>query len=261
MSFKKTVYDLKSSKIKTEITFALISDLHDGVHGEGNSLLLEECRKAEPDMCLCPGDMIVAKRERTENAAAFLKKLRDIAPVVISEGNHESYLKIYDGRFYERYIDDIASYDGRYPVSFLDNGYLDIDIRGNGLRITGLSLPLYYYRKLRKTRLSGDDLGKIMPSPDQNRYNIMLAHNPVYGRRYLESGYDLTVSGHIHGGMIRVGKQALLSPDGFPLPRYGYGHFRKGSSDLIVGSGLGDHAIPFRLFDPFELVIIRIGPA
>ena len=91
---------------------------------------------------------------------------------------------------------------------------------------------------------------------------ILLAHNPVFAPFYMEWGADLTVCGHFHGGVMRLrGKQPLLSPYGFLLPEYGYGHFEKDGKHVIVSSGLGEHAIPFRIHNPMELVSIDLTPA
>ena len=91
---------------------------------------------------------------------------------------------------------------------------------------------------------------------------ILLAHNPVFAPFYMEWGADLTVCGHFHGGVMRLrGKQPLLSPYGFLLPEYGYGHFEKDGKHVIVSSGLGEHAIPFRIHNPMELVTIDLTPA
>ena len=74
---------------------------------------------------------------------------------------------------------------------------------------------------------------------------------------------DLTVSGHYHGGVVRspFTGRALLSPYGYPFPKFGVG-IKELSEDryIIASAGLGDHSIPLRIFDPRELVVIRVTP-
>ena len=93
---------------------------------------------------------------------------------------------------------------------------------------------------------------------DDTGYSILLAHNPLYYPAYRDWGADLTLSGHVHGGIIRIpGKGGLLSPDVTFFPKYDGGHFRENGKDLIVSRGLGNHFL-VRVMNPPELLVVTL---
>ena len=69
---------------------------------------------------------------------------------------------------------------------------------------------------------------------------MLLAHNPLYGPAYMEAGFDLTFSGHVHGGMIRIPFiGGLLAPDRSFWPRFSKGKYTSFGKTLIVSPGIG----------------------
>lgn len=90
-------------------------------------------------------------------------------------------------------------------------------------------------------------------------YTILIAHNPVFFETYANWGAELIVSGHLHGGIIRLPLVGgVLSPQVSFFPKYDKGLFKKGSSVMAVSAGLGKHTIPVRLWNPAELLIINL---
>ena len=86
-----------------------------------------------------------------------------------------------------------------------------------------------------------------------------LAHNPEYFDAYAGWGADLTVSGHVHGGIMRfpfVG--GIISPRLFTFPRSYGGEYDRDGHKLIVSCGLGTHTIHVRVFNPGELSVIDV---
>ena len=83
----------------------------------------------------------------------------------------------------------------------------------------------------------------------------------MYFDNYAAWGADLTVSGHLHGGIIRIpGIGGVISPQAKLFPKYDAGHFRKDGKDLIVSRGLGTHTVNIRIFNPAELSVIHLSP-
>ncbi|MBR6274349.1 MAG: metallophosphoesterase, partial [Lachnospiraceae bacterium] len=113
-------------------------------------------------------------------------------------------------------------------------------------------------------KLSPDELSKELNKKHGNlirkdKYNIMLAHNPVYLREYASYNADLVLSGHLHGGIVRlpfIG--GIMSPQTFFSRRYSAGLYKEGSCHMYVSRGLGVHTIPLRLFNRPELAFITI---
>ena len=96
-----------------------------------------------------------------------------------------------------------------------------------------------------------------LPNINTDVYHILLAHNPEFAETYFDYGADLTLSGHVHGGIFRIGKHGLLSPYVSFFPRYCYGQYTREEKHMIVSGGLEDHHI-HRIWNPYEIVCIDI---
>ena len=89
----------------------------------------------------------------------------------------------------------------------------------------------------------------------------MLAHNPEYFANYAKYGADLILSGHVHGGVVRlpfVG--GCASPAIRLFPKYSDGLYTLQNKKMVVSCGLGSHTIPMRIFNPGELTVISLKP-
>ena len=87
-------------------------------------------------------------------------------------------------------------------------------------------------------------------------YSVLLAHRPELIETYAAYGADLVLSGHAHGGQVRlpfIG--ALYAPGQGFLPEYDSGLYTVGETDMIVSRGLGNSLIPLRVNNRPELVI------
>ena len=100
-----------------------------------------------------------------------------------------------------------------------------------------------------------------LPISDHDRFQILLAHSPLYFEQYADWGADLTLSGHFHGGTIRL---PLLG--GVMTPQYQFflpwcgGEFEKDGRKMLVGRGLGTHSINIRLNNISQLLVIKLLP-
>ena len=102
-------------------------------------------------------------------------------------------------------------------------------------------------------------MNECLTLKDRSCFQILMAHNPEYFRTYRRWGADLVLSGHVHGGIVRLPFfGGVISPRVRLFPQYDGGHFTKENKDLIVSRGLGSHTIPFRLWNPGELVEIEL---
>ena len=88
----------------------------------------------------------------------------------------------------------------------------------------------------------------------------MIAHNPLEFSSYVDSNVDLVLSGHVHGGLARIPLiGGILSPDYTFFPKYDSGMYIKKRTRMIVSRGIGySKRIPFRIFNPGEIVIISL---
>ena len=213
----------------------LVSDLHDGAFGKNRQQLSDAICDCRPDMILLTGDLFNRRNARAyRNAMRFCKEAVQIAPTYFAEGNHECSL----GETGERFITEIE----RIGVSVLRDAYRDLP----ACRLIGL-----------RQYASPQTLSEML---DPNRLNVAMAHRPELFPIYAGTGVELVLSGHAHGGQIRLFGHALYAPGQGFFPDFTQGFYSEGRSTLFVSRGLGN-TIPFpRVFDTPELCIIEIQP-
>jgi len=101
-------------------------------------------------------------------------------------------------------------------------------------------------------------LEQLLGEADEEAYQILLAHNPAYFENYAAWGADLSLAGHVHGGIVRIPflNKGVLSPSIQLFPKYDGGIYSIEKKTMLVSCGLGSHTIPFRLFNPGELWVL-----
>ena len=88
---------------------------------------------------------------------------------------------------------------------------------------------------------------------------MLLSHRPELFKVYVESGADLVLSGHAHGGQFRfplVG--GLVAPNQGLFPKYDAGLYSEGSTNMIVSRGIGNSILPFRFNNRPEVILIEL---
>ena len=254
--FVKTSYKYSDKRIQRSCRAVLISDLHNKSYGRNNESLLAAIREEKPDFILIAGDMITANRRHKFGVAIrLLSELKKDFPIYYANGNHEQYICLPEkdygdaGKEYKKLLDEAG-------VDRLINSH--VELAEYGISIYGLEIDRDFYRRFTDVKMDDDYLKTILGKADETKYNILLAHNPDHFEKYAEWGADLTLAGHIHGGIVRVpftGK-GVISPKFTLIPKYDGGEFAAGKAIMIVSRGLGTHTIPLRMFNPAELITI-----
>ncbi len=232
----------------------VLADLHNRFYGEANRRLLDAVKEASPDLILIPGDLIVRTDEDNVHAAALLSNLSQLGiPIYYSLGNHEYRMRNERPDLYEAYLARFAD----AGVHLLDNESIEAF---PGVCVVGLSIPDGCYNKGHKTeQLHLTDVEQLLGTWNRDRFLIMLAHNPVYFEEYAAYGANLIVSGHMHGGIVRlpwIG--GVISPQWRLFPKYDAGIFETDKSLMAVSRGLGVHTLPIRLFNKPELMVLKV---
>ena len=247
-----TIYTIPVDTEVKEYTCIMLSDLHCCTHGSENEKLFDRIREQKPDFILIPGDMVTkylsVGDERVQRVVRFLEKIARQYPVYYAPGNHEIRL-----RDYPAYIEEMS----RIGIRYVANS--EIDFSDEKIRIYGLDLPIEWFRS--KWELTVDDVGTFLnkKTADEDAMNILLAHDPRYFKAYAAWGADLTVSGHLHGGVMRLPLLGgVLSPYLRLFPKYSGGMYEMDGRRMVVGRGLGSHHLKFRWFNPPELVVIQM---
>jgi len=284
----------KSPKIPSEMdgySAALLADLHNCALGNDNRTLREALFAENPDVLLIAGDMITESRTglRISEAQRLLQGLSSAFKIYYACGNHELRWKYKpDARpSFDEFKKSLAG----YGITFLENMSVFLE-RGNdgemkggkagkaageadkadgktgraagkagkaaGIRLTGLDLPPAYYKKRRITPLDAMTIEELAGAAERPYFNVLLAHSPEYFEAYARWGADLTLSGHFHGGIIRlpfIG--GVISPYLRLFPKYDKGlyHSYNNESCMVLTAGLGTHTVP-RVNNPPELVLI-----
>lgn len=272
-TFKVTKYSIKSEKFPAggkTVKIVFLSDLHNREYGRENENLYQALRTERPDLILIGGDMLVGKdRVSYEPALKFVQKLPAICPVYYANGNHEQRMKENPKEYSYSYADYKTMLE-ESGVVFLENETETVRIGQTALEICAVELPLETYRKMKKANVTSQDIGNLAgdQAGSQDRgapqaaYRILLAHNPAYMNAYKAWGADLILSGHLHGGIVRIpGLGGVISPQAFLFPRYSGELTLEGDQTVIVSRGLGTHTIHLRLFNTPELVSISLEPA
>lgn len=265
-TFHVTRYTLSPARLSgmtRDINIVFLSDLHNKVYGSRNAALFRAVRREKPDLILIGGDMLIGKPDVPYDAALeFTGSLTELCPVIYACGNHEQRMKEEP----EKYTYSYQEYKGaleKKGVIFLENKSLSVEAGKAKLNISGLELPMESYRKFRKEKIRGADvercLGFCADDRKEDAYQILLAHNPSYMSAYKEWGADLVLSGHLHGGIVRIpGIGGIITPQAFLFPKYS-GEMRvEGDQAVIVSKGLGTHTINIRLFNLPEVVSLQL---
>ncbi|MCC8044551.1 MAG: metallophosphoesterase [Clostridiales bacterium] len=259
--FKVTKYRIRVGEGHREpdapFSAVLLADLHNASYGNNNERLLAEIRNINPALVLVAGDMITSAKEPQMDAAiALMNELTRKYPVYYANGNHESRLKEKSEEqqeTYEKYASAIRS----YGVHLLENTCETLEIHHMPICVWGLELPLEYYGHFHSAQPTAQIIDELLGKPDTADYQILLAHNPCHFEAYTAWGADLTLSGHLHGGIIRLPLLGgLVSPQCRLFPKYDRGLFSEGDAKLVVSAGLGSHSIPLRINNPPELVVL-----
>lgn len=233
-----------------DVRIAHISDLHRRSFGKNNSRICRLVRRENPDIIFITGDLVSRTETDFTEIENMLVHLCEVAPVYMICGNHERTLKPEMKRKFAEMI-------RRTGVKILRNSSSEIEINGRKLHIYGLKENYRTYRNGSSYR----NLGTITPEDMNNLLGkcpdgetILLAHNPFFAEVYSQWGTEYTLSGHVHGGVIRLFGKGLLSPERKLFPPYSKGVFDIDGMKLLVSGGMGK----FRLFNPPEVVIYRI---
>ncbi len=260
--FNIVEYNLYTGKdIKGPVRFVMLSDLHDtDVTHDGNARLLEAIKGLEPEFVVLAGDMITSYSGDSyghDKAFGLLKGLAESFSVYYGLGNHEQRYKAEPERFPGRFS-HIEEYVKELGITFLDDDHADMEC---GIRIYGFDVPIDNYRRVVHTELPDGILPDTLGRLDDDRYNIVIAHNPDFFEDYVSYGPDLVLAGHLHGGVIAIpGIGGIISPQLKPFPKYDFGTFTKNDTTMIVSRGIGWHSIPIRIFNKAEIVAVNILP-
>ena len=248
-------YKFESDKIKTSKKFIFISYLHDKQFGKDNEKLIEAIEECKPDFIVIGGDMMVTKGlVDLKPSLLFCEKISKKYKVYYANGNHE--LRMKNEKYGDLYsvLNKAVKEMGIYRLE-------DSCEKIEEICIYGLDIDKKYYKKLDNEEFDNTYIEEKLGSVSKDKFNILLAHSPLFLNAYAKWGADLVLSGHFHGGTVRVWKDiGLMTPQIHFFSDMVHGLKKKDATNLIISSGLGTHSINIRLNDRAELILIELLP-
>lgn len=254
-------YRIASKKLPGEfdgVKIAYLSDLHNVSFGKGNERLLKQIEKEAPDYVFLGGDMIVGSREfEPEIVLNLCEGLSKNYPVYMAFGNHEQKLMAFEETkdiAFPAYIRELK----QLGICILDNESVGIRRGAGEIRLYGLTVDYKYFGKWwKRVTMRPDYVTELLGTCPEDAFSVLLAHSPKYFKAYAGWGASLVLSGHVHGGIIRLPwLGGVIAPDLALFPKYDAGYFKEPKSQLILSRGLGSHTINLRIGNPPELSMI-----
>lgn len=235
-----------------------LTDLHGKVFGDGNEMLVQMVADQAPDLILMTGDMLDKSEENADTVCDLIRKVSQIAPVCFCYGNHE-----YD--WMKAHGESLTLALTEAGATVLDVEYLDITVKGQALRLGGY---MGYYRQPGMFQVSEEQRALELAFADDfentDLYKILLNHIPT---AWLDWGYidkypvDLVLTGHYHGGQIRLPLVGgLYAPYIGLFPKYTEGMFTGEQSTCILSAGLGSSPGIPRINNPPQIVVVDLIP-
>lgn len=253
-------YCLVSPKLRADqrTTLVFLTDAHNKLEGEDGRKLFAAIDECDPDLVLIGGDMILGvPGAPTAPVIGFLRELGKRYPVLYANGNHERRVLLQPEKFGDM-GKELTDALGEIGIPHLINQTVACTAGNVPLTVYGMDPDGSFYS--RKTELDMEkELSRTFGSPDQNRVTVLLAHTPKFCPSYLDWGADLTLCGHYHGGVFLLTEhRGLIQPAAGMLSPYCCGRFQRGTANVIVSAGLGEHTIPWRIRNPREVTCIEV---
>lgn len=254
-----------------------IADLHSVRTPEQAQLLLTRVREEQPELIALTGDQIDSHYYADHSTPTegeeegflpdrdtleLIRELTDVAPVYAVYGNHEMMLLDDPERNpFKTALEEMG-------VTILYQQTVELTRNGDSILLAGIQDPATLYKNedydgLPDTRSRMQAmLDNTLGETDPEQFVLLLSHRPEYFALYQDYPIDLALTGHAHGGQIRLpGVGGLYAPGQGWFPKYTSGVFQQGRLSMVVSRGLGNSILPLRVFDPPELVTVTLRQA
>ena len=245
-------YKITTDKLsrKQSLKLLLIADLHSHIYGENQNKLITLMATEKPDVIVLAGD-IADDIEPIEGTELFLKGIAGMAPAYYVTGNHE---------FRSGKIDSIKNLFKKYNVKVLEHHYEKLRIKDIPLIIGGVDDPDIVKYKDPKFNWEKTMYQAFTDLNRQSEYKVLLSHRPECIKAYKNTSFDLVLSGHAHGGQVRIPYllNGLFAPGQGLFPKYAGGMYKHEKLIHIVSRGVSYHFLRPRVFNPPEVVVIKI---
>lgn len=244
-------YTVVSPKLTAEVRLAVVTDFHSSDNADDVVAMVASCA---PDAVLMVGDLFDddTQNRPTERTLSLMRQLSALYPCYYVSGNHEAWTGEMDALYQQ-------TEEAGVTVLRMSSGVLTV--RGQRIALCGIPDP--YEMVFSGAPDTEEQLRQALEDVDSADFTVLLAHRPELLAKYAQFPLDLVVSGHAHGGQVRIPGvlNGLYAPNQGWFPKLAGGAYTQNGTTLIVSRGLAVRTRLPRIFNRPEVVLVRCVPA
>lgn len=244
-------YTVASPKLTAEVRLAVVTDFHSSDNADDVVAMVASCA---PDAVLLVGDLFDddTQNRPTERTLSLMRQLSALYPCYYVSGNHEAWTGEMDALYQQ-------TEEAGVTVLRMSSGVLTV--RGQRIALCGVPDP--YEMVFSGAPDTEEQLRQALEDVDSADFTVLLAHRPELLAKYAQFPLDLVVSGHAHGGQVRIPGvlNGLYAPNQGWFPKLAGGAYTQDGTTLIVSRGLAVRTRLPRIFNRPEVVLVRCLPA
>ena len=244
-------YTVVSPKLTAEVRLAVVTDFHSSDNADDVVAMVASCA---PDAVLLVGDLFDddTQNRPTERTLLLMRQLSAQYPCYYVSGNHEAWTGEMDALYQQ-------TEEAGVTVLRMSSGILTV--RGQRIALCGIPDP--YEMVFSGAPDTEEQLRQALEDVDSADFTVLLAHRPELLAKYAQFPLDLVVSGHAHGGQVRIPGvlNGLYAPNQGWFPKLAGGAYTQDGTTLIVSRGLAVRTRLPRIFNRPEVVLVRCVPA
>lgn len=244
-------YTVASPKLTAEVRLAVVTDFHSSDNADDVVAMVASCA---PDAVLLVGDLFDddTQNRPTERTLSLMRQLSAQYPCYYVSGNHEAWTGEMDALYQQ-------TEEAGVTVLRMSSGVLTV--RGQRIALCGIPDP--YEMVFSGAPDTEEQLRQALEDVDSADFTVLLAHRPELLAKYAQFPLDLVVSGHAHGGQVRIPGvlNGLYAPNQGWFPKLAGGAYTQDGTTLIVSRGLAVRTRLPRIFNRPEVVLVRCVPA
>jgi predicted MPP superfamily phosphohydrolase len=230
------------------VTIAQLSDFHYDPSWSADVIrrAVEITNSLKPDAIALTGDYVTVplRHSSSRKAAWEIEPCAELLRGLIAPHGIFAVLGNHDAESRPNHISEVLEGAG---IRVLRNAAVPLERDGKRVWMAGLEDVLY----------GNQDLGVALQRVPATETAIALVHEPDYADEVSRSPVDLQLSGHSHGGQIRLpGVRPPYLP--YMARKYPFGLYSVGRMKLYTNAGLGTIRVPIRLFAPPEVTLFNL---
>lgn len=233
----------------------VISDFH---NSDNYEKIHKAFREAKPDIICVTGDLVDMNTTDFTNAVKLMEGLTEITDVYYVYGNHEIWSNSENGTETPLIKDKLEGLN----IHFLNDSVKTIEKNGELINLVGYGDSLYddtgeageIFRKKAKEKTT-----KLYNTLDKTVLSVLLFHRGQYFDMLAETGYDIVLAGHLHGGIVNIkGIREYILSTHFGADKYLKGEYKIGNSTMFLSSGIANRKNVPRIFNTSEINIVEL---